>query len=105
MEYSTGFGLEQRFLPNHRVLPVDTAWALISKIGQPIEALKMLEKRYKTNGFTVLSSPLFSRNSKIVIIEIREVCAGGLCGSGQTWLLQRQQGRWRKARLLSEWVS
>ena len=105
IEYSTGFGLNQRFLPNHQIIPADTALALIKKLGGPVEALKALGARYRTNSFTCLSSPLFSRDGKTVIVEISEVCDGVYCGNGQTWLLQCRQGRWHKVRLLSEWMS
>lgn len=105
MTYSTGFALEQRFLPNYTIIPVDTVWALVSRLGHNLNHMKVLRGRYNTTSFSWLSSPLFSHDKQKVIVEINETCGGGLCGSGQTWLLQRRQGRWHKVRLLSEWIS
>ncbi|MBO0357597.1 hypothetical protein J0X19_06540 [Hymenobacter sp. BT186] len=105
MTYSTGFGLEQRFLPNYKIIPVDTVWALVSRLGHNLNHMQVLRGRYNTTSFSWLSSPLFSHDKQKVIVEINETCGGGLCGSGQTWLLQRRQGRWHKVRLLSEWIS
>lgn len=104
MKYSTGFGLEQRFLPGYQVISADTIWAMRKRSTRPLDYMEVLRVSYKTDSFSWISSPLFSRDGRTVIVEISETC-GILCGSGQTWLLQRRQGRWHKVRLLNEWIS
>ena len=104
MKFSSGFGLEQRFLPNHVVVSADKVWTMREQSKRPFALLDMLKAHYKTNDYSCLTSPLFSRDGKTVIVQISTIC-GGLCGSGETWVLKRRQGKWRKVRLLNSWVS
>ncbi|MBC6696916.1 hypothetical protein [Hymenobacter sp. BT190] len=104
MNYSSGFGLEQRFLPGHQVVSADTVRAIVNRSEEPFIFLSTLEQRYKTHDYSYLTSPLFSRDGKTVIVEISTTC-GSLCGSGETWVLKRRQGKWRKVRPLRSWVS
>ncbi|WBO83396.1 hypothetical protein [Hymenobacter yonginensis] len=104
MKYSAGFGLEQRFLPNHRVIPADTLRALRTREKYLDKFWKKLYAQYLLEEISYLTCPLFSRDGKTVIVGVTTNCRG-LCGGGDTWVLKRHQGKWRIAWLLNSWVS
>ncbi|RPD50085.1 hypothetical protein DNI29_04620 [Hymenobacter sediminis] len=108
IKFSVGFGLEQRKLPGYTVIPADTVWQLerLQHAYAPhFAAMQILRQRHHTSYFSWLSAPLFSCDGRTVIVATNMTCGGGLCGSGETWLLQRHHGKWRKVKLLSEWIS
>lgn len=104
IKYSAGFRLEQSLLPKHLVVSADMVWTIVNQSEEPFNLLYTLNARYKTRDYSYLTSPVFSRDGKTVIVGITTIC-GGLCGSGEIWLLKRRQDRWRKVRLLSSWMS
>jgi hypothetical protein len=51
-----------------------------------------------------ISHPLFSKNRRVMIIEVGEYC-GDLCGYGVTIVYDFKKGQWIRRQKLIEWVS
>jgi hypothetical protein len=105
IKYSTGFALDQRFLPERMVITANTVRNLEKSCGNRWYSWKgkeQLQKRYNTNCFSWLSMPLFSRNGQTVILELNYFCPEEL---GQTWVLQRRKNKWHKVKWLGHWES
>ncbi|MCB2376072.1 hypothetical protein LGH70_00650 [Hymenobacter sp. BT635] len=93
-------------LPGYEVVPLDTLWALDRRLGRRrrLEAARILEERYHTADFFWISVPLFPRDRQTVIVDISYDC-GGLCGAGTSYVLRRQNNRWRIMQQMQRWVS
>lgn len=105
VEYSRGFGLEQRHVPSrYTVLPADSIRRFFDRLRYSYRVDSLLEKRYGTATYTHFSCPIFSVDKRIVIVSVDGHC-GALCGGGATYVLQRRKGKWYKLLIVEKWVS
>jgi len=100
VEYSKGFGLEQRFVPDgYNIISADSMRRLYDKYSFSIN--EYFDKKYGTATYTWLSCPIFSVDKRVVIVSVNPACAGG-CGSGATYVLERRRNKWYKLFVIEE---
>ena len=69
------------------------------------EGMKELQRLYpKSQGFMNISRIGFNQDNAQALVYIGNIC-GGLCGSGQFFLLAKEEGRWKIKLSSTAWVS
>jgi|GEM_PF-6088622 len=104
--------LTQLLLPECRIVPVDTMWAIGRRLpatgNRPgyrryDEMVKQLRARYHTAYFCSFSLPLFSLDRKIAIVDISYYF--GVDESGITFVFYKEKHQWKILRQLQRRVS
>lgn len=63
------------------------------------------EEKFKTiEPYLVIYTPLISRDGRIVLVSVDEICFG-LCGSGYTLIFSKGTKNWEKGGVIYRWVS
>lgn len=100
--YSYFFKLDQKYLPNKKIIELDTIKAYNSN---HVISQAYWESNLKKYGYTCgLSLPLFSVDRKKVIISFGRSC-GMLCGHGGMLIFKKEGNKWILLTTVSEWVS
>jgi hypothetical protein len=76
---------------------------IIEKMGKGA-FYKLLRDQYKSTTYVQVSTPLISRDGNKMIITVEHAC-GGLCGGGQTYLLQKTKDKWNIIYSHRNWIS
>ncbi len=63
-----------------------------------------LKEKYNARSFISISTPLFSSNHKLIIVDVCQFC-GNLCGSGVVYVFKQINGKWHVLYYNSEWIS
>ena len=65
---------------------------------------QLLFEKYNAHSYIKFSTPLVSKDGKKMIFDVDYHC-GGLCGGGVTYLLVKQNDKWRITYSRGNWIS
>jgi hypothetical protein len=68
------------------------------------DIFQFVTKNYHARGFLVFSTPLFSKNNKVIVMSIAYFC-GSLCGGGIIYAFKKVDNKWYILYSNQEWIS
>jgi hypothetical protein len=104
LDQSYAFRINERLIKVGKIISFDSLGLLYKENERSDKFWKRFEKKYKAHKFYGVSLPIFSVDLKTVMVSYGNHC-GSLCGSGQTVIYKKKNGKWKQIKTISFWVS
>lgn len=78
--------------------------SLIKPGERSISFWNRFEAKYHEKDFSTISQPIFNKAFDLAIVSFGHHC-GSLCGSGETAIYKKKNGKWTKLKTISTWIS
>ncbi|WP_281337251.1 hypothetical protein [Flavobacterium eburneipallidum] len=98
------FRLDQDKVSIKKVLLRSDLDNLIKPGERSISFWSRFESKYNEKDFSTISQPIFNKSLDLAIISFGHHC-GSLCGGGSTAIYEKKNGKWKKVKTISTWVS